>query len=140
MTTPPKTKRFRITEDPLPVEALVDAVRTDASGAVVTFVGVVRNSFQGRPVHHLQYDAYKEMAEKKLEQIGNEIREKWPVEDLMIVHRIGKLDIGERSVVIAVAAPHRREAFEACEYAIGRLKEIVPIWKKEFWEGGADWR
>ncbi|RMF83559.1 MAG: MoaD family protein [Nitrospinota bacterium] len=139
MESTPK-KRFLITEDPLPVETLVDEVRTDASGAVVTFVGVVRNSFQGKPVHHLQYEAYKEMAEKKLEQIGTEVREKWPVEDMAIFHRVGKLDIGERSVVIVVAAPHRREAFAACEYAIDRLKEIVPIWKKEFWAGGADWR
>lgn len=135
-----KTTRFLLTEDELPVEALVDAVRTDASGAVVTFVGVVRNSFQGKRVHHLQYDAYKEMAEKKLQQIGEELYEKWPIEDVAILHRIGELAIGERSVVIAVAAPHRRQAFEACEYAIERLKEIVPIWKKEFWEGGADWR
>lgn len=140
MSSKLKTQRFLITEEELPIEALVDEVRTDASGAVVTFVGVVRNSFEGKPVHHLQYDAYKEMAEKKLAQIGEELAEKWPVEGVVILHRIGELGIGERSVVIAVAAPHRREAFEACEYAIERLKEIVPIWKKEFWEGGADWR
>ncbi|HID87231.1 MAG TPA: molybdenum cofactor biosynthesis protein MoaE [Anaerolineae bacterium] len=109
------------------------------AGAIATFLGTVRDHSRGRRVLYLEYDAYPEMAERTLRQIGEEIRERWGLDRVAIVHRIGRLEIGEASVAIAVAAPHRAEAFEACRYAVDRLKEIVPIWKKEVWEGGEYW-
>ncbi len=130
---------FKIVKDEIDVEALAKMVRKDEDGAVVTFAGVVRNNSLGKGVRYLDYQAYEEMAETKMKQIADEIKEKWGIKDLAIVHRIGRLEIGEASVAIAVASPHRREAFQACEYAIDRLKEIVPIWKKEVWEKGEGW-
>lgn len=130
---------FEITDQPIVAEPLIQQVRSDADGAVVTFLGVVRNVSQGKNVEYLEYDAYKEMAETKLRQIGEEVKAKWGLERLAIVHRIGRMEIGETSVIIAVASPHRKEAFDACEYAIDRLKEIVPIWKKEVAEDGESW-
>jgi molybdopterin synthase catalytic subunit len=130
---------FEITEADLALEPLVHHVRKDSNGAVVTFLGVVRDFSRGRKVLYLEYEAYKEMAIRKMRQIADEVREKWTIDDIAILHRVGHLEVGERSVAIAVAAPHRKAAFEACEYAIGRLKEIVPIWKKEVWEGGEAW-
>lgn len=130
---------FEITEADLPLEPLVQHVRKDSNGAVVTFLGVVRDFSRGRKVLYLEYEAYREMAIRKMRQIAAEIHEKWTIDDIAMVHRVGHLEVGERSVAIAVAAPHRKVAFEACEYAINRLKEIVPIWKKEVWEGGEAW-
>jgi molybdopterin synthase catalytic subunit len=130
---------YCITEEPIRPEALFDPVRSDADGAVVTFAGVVRDNSLGRETKHLVYDAYREMAEKKLREIGAEIRAKWGLEHVAILHRVGRLEIGEISVLIAVASPHRREAFEACHYAIDRLKQTVPIWKKEVWMDGGTW-
>jgi molybdopterin synthase catalytic subunit len=115
-------------------------VTAPSIGGIVLFVGVVRNENLGRKVLHLEYEAYPEMAEQILAQIGNEIKERWPqVEDLAIVHRIGKLEIGEASVVIAVAGAHREGLFDAARYAIDRIKEIAPIWKKEVWAEGEEW-
>ncbi|MFQ6057505.1 MAG: molybdenum cofactor biosynthesis protein MoaE [Anaerolineae bacterium] len=130
---------FKITKDEIAVEAVIQAVEHPGAGAIATFVGTVRDQSQGRRVLYLEYDAYPEMAEKTLRQIGEEIRKRWGLERVAIVHRIGRLEIGEASVAIAVAAPHRAEAFQACRYAIDRLKEIVPVWKKEVWEGGEYW-
>ncbi|MCL5076225.1 MAG: molybdenum cofactor biosynthesis protein MoaE [Chloroflexi bacterium] len=130
---------FEITTEPLSVDPLIELVRKDADGAVVAFVGVVREVSKGKRVKYLEYDAYKEMAEAKLKQIGDEIQERWHLSGVAIRHRIGHMEIGETSVVIAVAAPHRREGLEACQYAIDRLKEIVPIWKKEVYEDGEVW-
>ncbi|MBI2951212.1 molybdenum cofactor biosynthesis protein MoaE [bacterium] len=130
---------FRITEDPIPPDALFDLVRSDADGAVVTFAGVVRDNSLGRETEHLVYDAYRAMAEKKLREIGAEIRAKWGLDRVAILHRVGRMEVGEISVLIAVASPHRREAFEACHYAIDRLKQTVPIWKKEVWKDGETW-
>jgi molybdopterin synthase catalytic subunit len=127
---------FRVTDQPLSVEAIARLVEHRGAGAVVVFVGTVRDSSEGRRVRYLEYDAYPEMAEATLRQIGDEIRQRWGLDRVAIVHRTGHLDIGEASVVIAVAAPHRVEAFQACRYAIDRLKAIVPIWKKEVWEDG----
>ncbi len=130
---------FAITDQPLSLEPLVNAVRRSSSGAIATFLGVVREQTRGRQIHHLEYEAYPEMAIPKMREIADEIRRKWAVDEIAIVHRIGRLQIGEASVAIAVSAPHRREALAACAYAIDRLKEIVPIWKKEIWKDGEEW-
>lgn len=130
---------FRVVAEPIDDLDLAAAVRTDADGAVVLFRGVARRFSRGRQVVHLEYEAYPEMAEKMMAQIGGEIAEKWPGSKVAIVHRTGVLDIGEASVVIAVATPHRAEGFAACQYAIDRLKAAVPIWKKEAWSDGSQW-
>lgn len=130
---------FRVTEDEITAQMVIGAVEHPSAGAIVTFLGTVRDHSQGKRVLYLEYDAYPEMAEMTLRQIGEEIRERWGLDRVAIVHRVGRLEIGEASVAIAVAAPHRAEAFEACRYAIDRLKEMVPIWKKEVWEGSEHW-
>lgn len=130
---------FKVVDGPIDELALEEAVRTDADGAVITFRGVARRFSRGREVVHLEYEAYPEMAERVLAQIGDEITVKWPVSKVAIVHRTGVLEIGQASVVIALSAPHRAEAFAACQYAIDRLKQIVPIWKKEVWSDGSRW-
>jgi molybdopterin synthase catalytic subunit len=118
----------RLTREPIDVSALSGAAPED--GAVCLFLGVVRNENGGRPVRHLEYEAYEEMARPLMEEIAAEARRRWPVTDVHIVHRLGRLEIGEPSVAVAVAAPHRAAAFEACRYAIDTLKATVPIWKK----------
>jgi len=130
---------FKIVESPIDEIALENEVRTDADGAVIVFRGVARRHSRGREVVHLEYEAYPEMAEKVMAQIGDEIQQRWPVSRVSIVHRTGVLEIGQASVVIAISAPHRGEAFAATEYAIDRLKQIVPIWKKEVWSDGSQW-
>lgn len=130
---------FRITEEPLDTRAIESLVADPGSGAIVTFTGTVRNTARGKAVTELDYEAYAPAAEKMLRRIGDEIYERWAISRVAIVHRIGKLTVGEASVVIAVSAPHREEAFEACRYAIARIKEIVPIWKKEHYADGAAW-
>lgn len=106
---------------------------------MVSFVGLVREQSKGKSVRYLEYDAYKEMAEKKLREIAGEIQSKWGLSDVAMCHRVGRLEVGETVLVIAIAAPHRKEAFEACQYAVDRLKQIVPIWKKEVYEDGEVW-
>jgi len=130
---------FEITAGRIDVNAIAEAVRHDEDGAVVTFVGVVRNQNRGKQVLHLEYEAYPEMAVGKMREIGQEIAARWGLHHVAIVHRVGRLEIGDASVVIAVAAPHRDEAFEACRYAIDRLKETVPVWKKEVYADGDAW-
>lgn len=130
---------FEIKKAPLIVEEVVEKVRSDSCGAIATFIGTVRNASMGKKVVYLEYDAYEEMAVKKMSAIGQEVKEKWDVDKMAITHRIGKLDIGEMSVVIAISSPHRKDALEACQYTIDRIKQIVPIWKKEVWEDGEIW-
>ena len=130
---------FRIVEGPIDDLALEREVRTDADGAVIVFKGVARRFSRGRDVVHLEYEAYPEMAEKVMAQIADEMKARWPITNVAIVHRTGVLEIGQASVAIAVSAPHRGEAFEAAQYAIDRLKQIVPIWKKEVWSDGSQW-
>lgn len=130
---------LEITDQPLSLEPLVNAVKRSSSGAVVTFLGVVREQTRGRPVRYLEYDAYREMAIPKMREIADEIRQKWKVDEVAMMHRTGHLQVGEASVAIAVSAPHRHEAFAACAYAIDRFKEVVPIWKKEVWTDGEEW-
>ncbi len=130
---------FEVTDTPLSLDRLATVVGQNTSGAVASFLGIVREFARGRQVRSLEYDAYPEMATAKMRQIGEEIRQQWPVDRIAMVHRIGRLTIGEASVAIAVSSPHRREALQACAYAIERLKEIVPIWKKEVWTDGEEW-
>ena len=130
---------FEITETPLSLDAVTTAIGQDTCGAIASFLGIVRGFARGRRVDHLEYDAYPEMAIAKMQQIGDEIRARWPVDRIAIVHRVGRLGVGEASVAIAVASPHRHEVLQACAYAIERLKEIVPIWKKEVWSDGSEW-
>ncbi|MBL7176090.1 MAG: molybdenum cofactor biosynthesis protein MoaE [Desulfobacteraceae bacterium] len=132
-------KLFEITTKPISVDEVSRRVSDPRVGAVVSFAGIVRGINAGRTVHYLEYETYPEMAELTLAQIGEEIKARWPVEQVAIVHRVGRQEIGETSVVIAVASGHRQGAFEAGRYAIDRIKEIVPIWKKEYFEGGEVW-
>jgi len=130
---------FEVTESPLSLDVMARTVGQNTSGAIASFLGVVREFSRGRRVDHLEYDAYPEMAVAKMRQIGDEIHARWPVDLVAMVHRVGRLTVGEASVAIAVASPHRQEALQACAYAIERLKEIVPIWKKEVWADGSEW-
>lgn len=130
---------FRVVDEPLSLTPVVDAVSRVSQGGLVTFTGVVRDHSKGKRVTRLDYEAYAPMAEKKLAEIGAEAREKWPGTEVAVMHRVGTLAPGELAVVIAVSAPHRKEAFRACEYVIDRLKEDVPIWKKEYAEDGEVW-
>jgi molybdopterin synthase catalytic subunit len=131
---------FAIVEEPLDVGALIqDAQRPDC-GAVATFVGTTRiDEAEGAAVEYLEYEAYRPMADRKLEEIGAEIEGRWDVGYVSIVHRLGRVDPGEASVAIVVAAPRRGPAFEASRYAIERIKEVVPIWKREVWSDGYVW-
>lgn len=134
-----KKEFFKITKEPINIEEVTNKVIRREAGAVTTFTGTVREFTKGKKTLYLEYDAYVPMAEKKLAQIGDEISEQWPDSRTAITHRIGRLDISEIAVVIAVSTPHRRDAYEANEYAIERIKQIVPIWKKEHWEDGEMW-
>ena len=128
-----------ITKEELSPDQFTKLVRRDTNGAVVTFLGTTRDTFEGRRVIRLEYEAYEEMAYRKLEEIRQQLKAEFGVEDVAIGHRIGVVDIGEISLVVAVASPHRSEAFNACHEAVNRLKHSVPIWKKEFYEGGEHW-
>jgi molybdopterin synthase catalytic subunit len=130
---------FEVTTEPLSADSLLGVVLTDGDGAVVTFVGTVRDSHLGREVVALEYEAYPEMAETEMRRIGVEMIEKWGLHGIAIRHRTGKLPVGETSVVIAVSAPHREEAFAACAEALDMLKARVPVWKKEYFAGGEIW-
>ncbi|GAB7388858.1 hypothetical protein BSNK01_26960 [Bacillaceae bacterium] len=131
---------YKITTEPLSADKLISLVSSPHAGAVLTFVGTVREYTQGRRTVHLEYEAYETMAVKKLQQIGEEIAQKWPQAKTAIHHRVGKLEIEDISVIIAVATPHRPDAFAAGRYAIERLKQIVPIWKKEVFADGYEWK
>ena len=130
---------FEIVKDPISIEEITNKVIRNEAGAVTTFTGTVREFTYGKRTLSLEYQAYEKMAVKKLEQIGDEIKEKWFDSKVAITHRIGKLEITEIAVVIAVSTPHRKDAYAANEYAIERIKQIVPIWKKEIWENGEEW-
>ena len=130
---------FEIREEPIGSDDLYKRVLKDYNGAIVTFAGVVRDHSGDKRTDYLVYEAYKDMAEKKMVEIGIEVKKRWQVDDIAALHRIGRLEIGDISVLIAVGSPHRAEAFEACRYYIDRLKETVPIWKKEVGENGEAW-
>jgi molybdopterin synthase catalytic subunit len=130
---------FEITREPIDIAGLRARLLEGESGAVVVFDGVTRNNTKGRPTLFLEYEGYTEMALKMLEQIGREAHERWAINRIGIIHRLGRIEITESSVVIIVTSAHRGIAFEACRYAIDRLKKIVPIWKKEYFQDGAVW-
>jgi len=130
---------FEVTERPLEPEKLVSHVRKDEVGAVVLFYGVVRDNNMGRRVDHLEYDAYPEMAEKVMRELAEEIKRRFGVTDIAIQHRTGRLEVGEASLLVAVSSPHRKEGFAAAAALVDRFKEVVPVWKKEVWEGGEEW-
>ena len=139
MSTSVNEDRFELLHSPIDMATLVRQVRAGQDGAIVTFDGFVRNESHGRRTLYLDYEAYEPMALSKMREIGRLVHEKFPVHRLAIVHRLGRLEIGETSVFIAASAPHRASAFDACRFAIDTLKRIVPIWKKEYFEDGAVW-
>jgi molybdopterin converting factor subunit 1 len=130
---------IEITEEPLDARRLEAAVAHPGAGAICSFTGVVRDFSRGESVTHLEYEAYSGMAERQMEKIAAEISERWPGARVAMAHRTGRLEIGEASVVVSTSAPHRAEAIAACKWGIDRLKESVPIWKKEFAASGATW-
>lgn len=130
---------FRLVRKSIDTQEIVDILKAPEDGALVFFDGFVRNNFKGQQTLYLEYEAYEAMAWAKIREIGAQIRQKFPIRRLAIVHRLGRLEIGETSVLIAVVSEHRAAAFDACRYAIDTLKRTVPIWKKEFFVGGAVW-
>jgi molybdopterin synthase catalytic subunit len=130
---------FRLSEEPLDPSAVVDEVRSDAAGAVATFIGTTRAHSRGRSVHYLEYEAFGGMAEAVMAELAEELKGRYALTEVAIAHRTGRVDIGGISVVIAISAPHRADALRACHDAIDRLKETVPLWKKEVYEGGEEW-
>jgi MoaE-MoaD fusion protein len=130
---------FQLVRVPIDVAELAASLKAGQDGALATFDGFVRDNFKGRPTSHLEYDAYEPMALAKMREIGAEARRKFAVHRIGIVHRLGRLSVGETSVWIGVSAPHRAAAFDACRYAIDTLKTTVPIWKKEFFADGSMW-
>lgn len=132
--------RCSVTTDPIDAAGLLASCASASDGAAILFVGVVRDHNEGRPVDHLDYEAYPPMAEAALREIVREARERWEVGEISVIHRYGRLEIGEASVAIAVAAPHRDAAYEASRYVIEELKKRVPIWKREgYGDGGSEW-
>ncbi len=130
---------FQIVEEPIITEEVIQKVASRNAGAIAVFIGTVREMTNGKRTLSLEYQAYAPMAVRKLAEIGEEMQGKWPDVKVAITHRIGHLHISEAAVVIAVSSPHRKAAYEANEYAIERIKQIVPIWKKEIWEDGTMW-
>jgi molybdopterin synthase catalytic subunit len=128
-----------ITREPLDRSALVAAVTHPGAGGIVVFEGVVRDNARGKQVRYLEYDVYPEMAIQQIRAIVAEAQQRWGVQQAAVAHRIGRLEIGEASVIVVVATPHRAEAFEACRYIIDTLKTTVPIWKKEVATSGEEW-
>src|SRR5678816_3182214 len=133
------TPEVAVTSEPLDADTLAALVGADGDGAVVTFAGLVRDHNQGRRVQFLEYEAYEPLAVRALQRIVDEAQGLWPSARVATHHRIGRLEIGEASIVIAAASPHRADAFAACRYTIERVKQIVPIWKHEHFEGGDVW-
>ncbi|HTI43536.1 MAG TPA: molybdenum cofactor biosynthesis protein MoaE [Vicinamibacterales bacterium] len=133
------TSQVAVTSEPLDADALMALVGAEGDGAVVTFAGLVRDHNQGRRVQFLEYEAYEPLAVRALQRIVDEAKELWPSARLATHHRVGRLEIGEASILIAAASPHRADAFAACRYTIERVKQIVPIWKHEHFDGGDVW-
>ena len=131
--------RYEVTTGPIDPRELEAAVAHAGAGAICTFQGTVRDNSLGRSVSHLEYEAYAEMAVPQMRRIGEEIKDRWPGARVAMIHRTGHLDIGEVSVIVSVSAPHREEAIMACKWGIDRLKESVPIWKKEHAADGTFW-
>ena len=130
---------FLLSDEPLSLDRVVDEVRSDAAGAIATFTGTTRKESRGRDVSYLEYEAYEGMAEQTMAEIAEELQQRYDLSGVAIHHRIGRVDIGDTSVVLAVSAPHRQDALAACKDAIDTLKERVPLWKKEVYTGGEEW-
>ena len=130
---------YELVRAPIPSRDFIEHTKAPADGAVAAFEGIVRNTSKSRATLYLEYEAYEPMARRKMREIGAEMRAKFPIDRIVMVHRLGRLDIGETSVLIAVSAPHRAAAFDACRFAIDALKRSVPIWKKEFFADGSVW-
>jgi molybdopterin synthase catalytic subunit len=130
---------FEVTPAPLDPERVVNQVRKDEAGAIALFYGIVRDHNMGRHVLYLEYEAYPEMAEKVMRDLAGEVKARFSVTEIAAQHRTGRLEIGETSLLVAVSSPHRAAAFEACHAYVDRLKEAVPVWKKEVFEGGEEW-
>ena len=130
---------FRLTEEPLSLDAAVREVARDEAGAIATFLGTVRNRSRDRDVRYLEYEAYEGMAEETMAELARELSDRHPLAAVAIHHRVGRVEIGEPSVVIAISSPHRAAALTACREAIDTLKQTVPLWKKEVYEGGEEW-
>jgi molybdopterin synthase catalytic subunit len=130
----------RLTSSPIRIQEVLESVRTPESGGTDIFVGTTRNQSKGRAVSTLEYEAYEPMALKIMERTVQEARHRWPLQKVSVVHRLGRVDVGEPSVVIAVSSAHRKEAFEACRFLIDRLKQDAPIWKREYFaDGTVEW-
>lgn len=132
-------EKIFITSERLSSQRCINLVSDDGSGGLVVFIGNVRNKTKDKSVLFLDFESYEPMALKEMQKIANEAIERWNLHDMVIHHRVGKVPIGEEAVIIACSSPHRKESFEACEYAIDTLKETVPIWKKEVFEDGEVW-
>jgi molybdopterin synthase catalytic subunit/molybdopterin converting factor small subunit len=130
---------FLVTDEPLSVESVIAEVQHPRAGGIATFTGTVRSESRGRAVRYLEYEAYAEMATDVMTKLAEKLKERYDVREIAIHHRTGRVEIGEASVVIAVSAPHRHDALAACKDAIDELKETVPLWKKEVYEGGEEW-
>jgi molybdopterin synthase catalytic subunit len=130
---------FLLVRNPIEVQSIIDTIQKPEDGALVVFEGVVRNNANEKNVRFLEYEAYESMALKKIEEIGSQAKKDFDIRDIAIVHRLGHMEIGECSIVIVVASAHRAPAFDACRYSIDTIKQIVPIWKKEFYEDGEVW-
>ncbi|WP_020531335.1 molybdenum cofactor biosynthesis protein MoaE [Flexithrix dorotheae] len=130
---------IKITDQPINITEVIELVNASGAGAIDVFIGTVRNKTQEKQVTRLEFEAYDGMAVKEMQKIAESAKSKWPVQKIAIYHRKGVLEIGEVAVVIAVSTPHRKDAFEACQFAIDTLKQTVPIWKKEVFEGGEEW-
>jgi molybdopterin synthase catalytic subunit len=139
MATLPHDDIYQLVRGPIEIASLVQHVRAPEDGAIVTFDGFVRNQSHNRATLHLDYEAYESMAVVKMREIGEQLHEKYRIHRVAMAHRLGRLEIGETSVFIAVSAPHRAAAFDACRFAIDTLKRTVPIWKKEYFADGAVW-
>ena len=137
--TTAKKPAIRITRDELDPGAVAADVGHPGAGAVVTFIGTTRDNTAGRKVLRLEYEAYRPMADEQLRRVADEMLERWDLRGVAIHHRLGRVDVGEASLVVAASSQHRKDAFEACHFSIDRIKQIVPIWKKEFFEGGEVW-
>lgn len=133
---------YKITKEDIDINEIIKKVASERAGAIVTFLGVTRAIDEGdeRRISYLDYDAYPEMAEEQMKKIGEEAKSKFKIAEVCVYHKIGRVNVGEASVGIAVSSPHREDGFLACKYIIDRIKEITPIWKKEVWEGGEQWK
>lgn len=130
---------IKISDNPIDIQACIDAVQSERAGAIDVFIGTVRNHNNAKTVVRLEFETYEVMAVKKMEELANQARERWDIEKIVMIHREGVLQIGEVAVVIAVSTPHRVASFEACQWLIDTLKTVVPIWKKEIYESGEEW-